>query len=444
MPILIVAVGVLILLFLIIKVKLNTFVSLIVVSFLVAIGLGMDINKIVLSIEAGIGGQLGHLALVFGLGAMLGRLVSDAGGGYRIAITLIDKFGRKRIQAAVVIASFIIGIALFFEVGLVLLIPIVYAIAKELKMPFLYLGIPMAAALNVTHGFLPPHPAPTAISVAYGAHIGQVLLFGIIIAVPTTVIAGPLFNKFAMKRFPGAYQKRGNLSALGPRKEFQLDETPGFGISVVTSLFPVIFMAIATVFSLLLKEHSREKDIIEFIGTPGTAMLISLLLALYTMGYARKIPMKEISKSLSESISQIAMMLLIIGGGGAFKQVLIDGGVGDYVADLFSQTNMSPLLVAWIIAAVLRLCLGSATVAALTTAGMAAPLMEAGSVNPALMVLATGAGSVIACHVNDAGFWMVKEFFGLSMKETFQTWTLLTTVLSVTGLGCVLLAGLVM
>ncbi|AMA52653.1 gluconate:H+ symporter [Bacillus inaquosorum] len=444
MPILIVAVGVLILLFLIIKVKLNTFVSLIVVSFLVAIGLGMDINKIVLSIEAGIGGQLGHLALVFGLGAMLGRLVSDAGGGYRIAITLIDKFGRKRIQAAVVIASFIIGIALFFEVGLVLLIPIVYAIAKELKMPFLYLGIPMAAALNVTHGFLPPHPAPTAISVAYGAHIGQVLLFGIIIAVPTTVIAGPLFNKFAMKRFPGAYQKRGSLSAFGPRKEFQLDETPGFGISVVTSLFPVIFMAIATVFSLLLKEHSRGKDIIEFIGTPGTAMLISLLLALYTMGYARKIPMKEISKSLSESISQIAMMLLIIGGGGAFKQVLIDGGVGDYVADLFSQTNMSPLLVAWIIAAVLRLCLGSATVAALTTAGMAAPLMEAGSVNPALMVLATGAGSVIACHVNDAGFWMVKEFFGLSMKETFQTWTLLTTVLSVTGLGCVLLAGLVM
>ncbi|MCY9079811.1 gluconate:H+ symporter [Bacillus inaquosorum] len=444
MPILIVAVGVLILLFLIIKVKLNTFVSLIVVSFLVAIGLGMDINKIVLSIEAGIGGQLGHLALVFGLGAMLGRLVSDAGGGYRIAITLIDKFGRKRIQAAVVIASFIIGIALFFEVGLVLLIPIVYAIAKELKMPFLYLGIPMAAALNVTHGFLPPHPAPTAISVAYGAHIGQVLLFGIIIAVPTTVIAGPLFNKFAMKRFPGAYQKRGNLSAFGPRKEFQLDETPGFGISVVTSLFPVIFMAIATVFSLLLKEHSRGKDIIEFIGTPGTAMLISLLLALYTMGYARKIPMKEISKSLSESISQIAMMLLIIGGGGAFKQVLMDGGVGDYVADLFSQTNMSPLLVAWIIAAVLRLCLGSATVAALTTAGMAAPLMEAGSVNPALMVLATGAGSVIACHVNDAGFWMVKEFFGLSMKETFQTWTLLTTVLSVTGLGCVLLAGLVM
>ncbi|EME75025.1 High-affinity gluconate transporter [Bacillus paralicheniformis] len=211
---------------------------------------------------------------------------------------------------------------------------------------------------------------------------------------------------------------------------------------MVTSLFPVIFMAVATIFSFVFKGDSKGKEIIEFIGTPGTAMLISLLLAIYTMGYARKISMQEIGESLSQSISQIAMMLLIIGGGGAFKQVLIDGGGGDYVADLFSRTTMSPLLVAWMIAAVLRLCLGSATVAALTTAGMAAPLMTAGDVNPGLMVLATGAGSVIACHVNDAGFWMVKEFFGLTMKETFQTWTLLTTVLSVTGLGCVLLAGL--
>ncbi|WRU95589.1 gluconate:H+ symporter [Priestia filamentosa] len=439
MPILIVAIGVLILLFLIMKVKLNTFVSLVVVSFLVAIGLGMELDKIVLSIEEGIGGQLGHLALVFGLGAMLGKLVSDAGGGYRIAITLINTFGRKKIQFAVVISSFIIGIALFFEVGLVLLIPIIYAIAKELKVPFLYLGIPMAAALNVTHGFLPPHPAPTAISLAYGANIGQVLLLGIIIGIPTTIVAGPLFNKFAMKVFPNAYKRSGNLTALGPRKEFNLEETPGFGISVLTSLFPVIFMAIATIISLLFREESKIKAIVEFIGMPGTAMLISLLLAIYTMGHARKIPMADIGDSLSKSISQIAMMLLIIGGGGALKQVLVDGGVGDYVASLFQDTNLSPLLVAWMIAALLRLCLGSATVAALTTAGLVAPLMAASAVNPALIVLATGAGSVIFCHVNDAGFWMVKEYFGLSMKETFQTWSLLTTVLSVTGLACVLL-----
>lgn len=442
MPILIVVVGVMILLFLIMKVRLNTFVSLVIVSFIVAIFLGMDLRTIVKSIEAGIGGQLGHLALVFGFGAMLGKLVSDAGGGYRIAITLINKFGRKNIQAAVVVASFIIGIALFFEVGLVLLIPIVYAIAKELKVSFLYLGIPMAAALNVTHGFLPPHPAPTAISVAYGANIGQVLLLGMIAAIPTTIVAGPIFNKFLMKFYPAVYQKKGNLSALGTTREFQLEQTPGFGVSVLTSLFPVILMGLATIITLIMPGKSLTKDIINFIGEPGTAMLISLIYAIYSMGIARNIPMKEVGNTLNTSIAQIAMMLLIIGGGGAFKQVLVDGGVGAYVATLFTATTMSPLLVAWIIAAILRLCLGSATVAALTTAGLVAPLMAATTVNPALMVLATGAGSVVACHVNDAGFWMIKEYFNLTMKETFCTWTTLTTVLSITGLICVLILGM--
>lgn len=444
MPILIVAIGVLLLLFMIMKLKLNTFISLVITSVIVAVSLGMDLSQIISTIEKGIGGQLGHLALVFGIGAMLGKLVSDAGGGYRIATTLIERFGRKRIQIAVVIASFIIGIALFFEVGLVLLIPIVYAIAKELKMPFLYLGIPMAAALNVTHAFLPPHPGPTAISVAYNANIGQVLLLGILVGIPTTIVAGPLFNKFAMKFFPTAYEKAGNISALGERKVFKLEETPGFGISVLTSLFPVIFMGLSTIYTLIFPADNTLKEIVVFIGNPGTSMLISLLLAIYTMGRSRGISMKEVSESLSKSIAQIAMMLLIIGGGGAFKQVLVDGGVGDYVATLFSNSNMSPLLVAWIIAAILRLCLGSATVAALTTAGLVAPMMVAGTVDPALMVLATGAGSVIACHVNDAGFWMIKEYFGLSMKQTFQTWTLLTTVLSVTGLGCVMLLSLFM
>ncbi|GIO86250.1 putative permease YojA [Paenibacillus faecis] len=444
MPILIVAIGVLLLLFMIMKLKLNTFISLVITSVIVAVCLGMDLSQIISTIEKGIGGQLGHLALVFGIGAMLGKLVSDAGGGYRIATTLIERFGRKRIQIAVVIASFIIGIALFFEVGLVLLIPIVYAIAKELKMPFLYLGIPMAAALNVTHAFLPPHPGPTAISVAYNANIGQVLLLGILVGIPTTIVAGPLFNKFAMKFFPTAYEKAGNISALGERKVFKLEETPGFGISVLTSLFPVIFMGLSTIYTLIFPADNTLKEIVVFIGNPGTSMLISLLLAIYTMGRSRGISMKEVSESLSKSIAQIAMMLLIIGGGGAFKQVLVDGGVGDYVATLFSNSNMSPLLVAWIIAAILRLCLGSATVAALTTAGLVAPMMVAGTVDPALMVLATGAGSVIACHVNDAGFWMIKEYFGLSMKQTFQTWTLLTTVLSVTGLGCVMLLSLFM
>ncbi|MFD2616620.1 gluconate:H+ symporter [Terrilactibacillus laevilacticus] len=439
MPIFIVALGVLLLLFLIVKLKVNTFISLVVVAILVALGLGMDITKIITSVETGIGSQLGHLALVFGFGAMLGKLVADAGGAYRIAITLINRFGRKKIQVAVVVASFIIGIALFFEVGLVLLIPIIFAIATELGISILYLGIPMVAALSVTHGFLPPHPAPTAITAAYGANMGQVLLFGLIISIPTAIVAGPLFSKIAIKVIPSAFERKGNIKALGKQKEFKLEDTPGFFISTITSLFPVILMALATIFSLAVKSDTPIKSFIEFIGAPGTAMLISLIIAIYTMGIARKIPMKSIMSSVETSISQIAMMLLIIGGGGAFKQVLIDGGVGDYVAKMFTGTNLSPLLLAWIIAAILRLCLGSATVAALTTAGLVTPLMVSGAVNPALMVLATGAGSLIASHVNDAGFWMFKEYFNLSLKETFGTWTLLETIISIMGLICVLI-----
>ncbi|MEK4973682.1 gluconate:H+ symporter [Niallia sp. FSL R7-0648] len=439
MPIIIVAIGVIALLILIMKFKLNTFISLILVSFGVSIALGMPFDSVVKSIEGGLGGTLGHLALVFGLGAMLGKLIADAGGAHRIAITLIHRFGEKRIQFAVVLASFIIGIALFFEVGLVLLIPIVFAIAKELRISILYLGIPMTVALSVTHGFLPPHPGPTALTIAYEADMGQVLLLGIIISIPAVIIAGPLFTRFAQKIVPDSFNRVGNIEALGEQRQFKLEETPGFAVSTFTSMFPVILMAISTIFSLIVKGDSQLKEIIGLIGNPSTAMLLSVLLAVYTMGIARKIPMKDIMNSATESIAHIGMMLLIIGGGGAFKQVLIDGGVGDYVADLFKDSSFSPLVLAWSIAAILRLCLGSSTVAALTTAGLAAPLMAAGDVNPALMVLATGAGSLIASHVNDAGFWMFKEYFNLSLKETFATWTLLETVISITGLVCVIL-----
>lgn len=443
MPIVIVFFGVLLLLLLIMKFKLNTFIFLIITSFVVALCLGMNPNDIVKSIESGLGGQLGHLALVFGLGAMLGRLVSDAGGGYRIAITLIDKFGEKRIQLAVIIASFILGVALFFEVGLVLLIPIIYTIARELKIPFLYLGIPMAATLNVTHGFLPPHPAPAAITLSYGADLGQVLLLGILVAIPTTFISGYLFNKFLVKVYPSAYKKEVSIPALGNMKSFKLEDTPGFGISVTTALLPVIFMGAAAICQMIFPEENTVMKVIHFMGSPAMAMLLSLLISIFTMGIWRGIKMKEIGETMTESIAQISMMLLIIGGG-AFKQVLVDGGIADYVSTLFTTTTMSPLLVAWLIAAIMRVSLGSATVAALTTSGLVAPLIAISAVNPALMVLATGAGSVIVCHVNDAGFWMIKEYFGLSMKETFGTWTTLTTVLSISGIVCVMALDLVL
>ncbi|MFP7280455.1 GntP family permease [Exiguobacterium indicum] len=447
MPLVIVGIGIVALLVLIMGLKLNTFVSLIIVSFGVALLLGMPLDQIVKTIEAGIGGTLGHLALIFGLGAMLGKLIADAGGAQRIAMTLVARFGEKNIQWAVVVASFIIGIALFFEVGLVLLIPIVFAISRQLRVSILYLGIPMVAALSVTHGFLPPHPGPTVIAGEYKANIGEVLLYGFIVAVPTVIIAGPIFTKIAKRLVPESFTRTGNIASLGEQKEFDLEETPGFGISVFTAMLPVLLMSVATIFTLLQETlgwgENSVISAIEFIGNASTAMLISLLVAVYTMGIARKIPMQTVMESCTTAIAQIGMMLLIIGGGGAFKQVLIDGGVGTFVAQLFEGSALSPILLAWLIAAILRISLGSATVAALSTAGLVIPLLEQSDVNLALVVLATGAGSLIASHVNDAGFWMFKEYFGLSLKETFATWTVLETIISVCGLGFVLLLSLV-
>ncbi|MFJ7850019.1 GntP family permease [Peribacillus sp. NPDC097206] len=443
MPLLIVAFGIILLLILITGFKLNTFVSLIVVSFVVSLALGTPLKEIVTTIEGGLGGTLGHIALIFGLGAMLGRLIADAGGAQRIAMTLINKFGEDKIQWAVVVASFIVGIALFFEVGLVLLIPIVFTMAKELKVSILHLGIPMAAALLATHSFLPPHPGPTVIAGEYGADIGLVLLYGIIVAIPTVILAGPLYTKFAKKIVPDAFQKTGNIASLGEQKTFKLEETPGFGISVLTAMFPVLLMAIATILDMVQKSVGFEDntliEIVRLVGNASTAMLLSLFLAFYTMGIARKTPIRDVMASCTSSIAAIGMMLLIIGGGGAFKQVLITGGVGDYVAELFTGSAMSPIILAWLVAAILRVSLGSATVAAISTAGLVIPILAQYDVNLALVTLATGAGSSICSHVNDAGFWMIKEYFGLSMKETFSTWTVLSTITSLSGLGFILL-----
>jgi len=448
MPLLIVGIGVVFLIILISRFKLNTFAALLIVSFAVSIGLGIPLGKIVSTIETGMGGTLGHIALIFGLGAMLGKLVADSGAAQRIAMTLINKFGEKRIQWAVVVASFIIGIAMFFEVGLVLLIPIIFSISRELKVSPLHLGVPMLAALLATHAFLPPHPGPTAIAGAYGADIGTVLLYGIIVAIPAVILAGPVYTKLAKKIVPNAFNKSGNIKSLGEQKTFKIEETPSFGISLLTAMFPVILMMLSTIISIIQKTAGISNNsfytVISFIGNPDTAMLISLIVAVYTVGIARKIPIKQVGASCSTAAASIGMMLLIIGGGGAFKQVLIDGGVGKYIALLFQGSAMSPILLAWIVAAILRVSLGSATVAALSTAGLVIPMLaQSGNVNLALITLATGAGSAICSHVNDAGFWMVKEYFGLTMKETFLTWSILSTIVSVTGLIGILLLSLV-
>ncbi|SDC40557.1 gluconate:H+ symporter, GntP family [Terribacillus halophilus] len=438
MPLLIIALGVLLLLIMIMGLKLNTFVSLIIVSFIVALLLGMPMSDVVGSIESGLGGTLGHIALIFGMGAMLGRLIADAGGANRIATTLIDKFGEKRIQWAVLFASFIVGIALFLEVTIVLLIPIIFSIAKELKVSIVHLGLPMVTAALATHAFLPPHPGPTAVAAEYGANIGLMLIYGIIVAIPTVILAGILYPKLAKRIVPTAWTREGSES-FGVAKTFKEEEMPGFGISVFTALFPVILMAIGAAVDILQAELKFDNnlliDIIRFVGNSSTAMVISLLVAIYTMGIRRNIPIKKLMDSCGSAINALGMLLLIIGGGGALKQVLIDGGVGDYVASIFADTSMSPVFFAWMVAAILRICLGSGTVATLTTAGLVIPsLGTMPDVNLELVALATGAGSAIASHVNDAGFWMVKESLGMTLKEAFGTYTVLSTVVAVSGL----------
>ncbi|EHT7966568.1 gluconate permease [Staphylococcus pseudintermedius] len=445
-PLLSVAIAIIVLLILIMKLQLNTFVALVITAMVTGILLGKPFDKIVATIETGMGGTLGHIALIFGLGAMLGKLLADGGGATQIADTLIAKLGKKYVQWAMVIASFIIGIALFFEVGLVLLIPLVFTIAKRMNVSQLKIGMPMVTALSVTHGFLPPHPGPVVIAKELGANIGEVLLYGFIVAIPVTIIAGPVFAKIAPRLTPTAFQREGDISSLGATKSFKDEELPSFGLSTFTALLPVLLMLFATLWQLISghegKAHNTLESMIYFIGSAGTAMLIAVVFAVFSMGIRRGIPTKQVMNTLTQAIYPIGMMLLIIGAGGAFKQVLIDGGVGGAIEKIFTDVNISPILLAWLVAAILRLALGSATVAAISTTGIVLPLLQTADVNLALVALAIGAGSIFCSHVNDAGFWMFKEYFGLTVKETFLTWSLIETIISVSGLVFVLFISL--
>lgn len=438
MPLFIVAIGVALLLLLMIGFKLNGFISLVLVSLVVGIMEGMPIQNVVNSVKNGVGGTLGSLALILGFGAMLGKLMAESGAAQRIAVTLIDKFGKKRIQWAVVITGFIVGIALFYEVGFVLLIPLVFTIAASADIPLLYIGVPMAAALSVTHGFLPPHPGPTAIAGVYKADLGKTLLYGIVLAIPTVIIAGPLFTKFLKN------MEHPIPTNLYNPKIFKDEEMPSFGVSIFTGLIPVILMAIAAFANMYLPAKSQVRLISNFIGDPVIALLISVLVAIFTFGLNTGKKMPEVMKIVSESIASIAMILLIIAGGGAFKQVLIDSGVGKYIATVMTGSKLSPLVLAWLIAAILRLALGSATVASMTAAGIVAPLIAATNVSPELMVIATGAGSLIFSHVNDPGFWIFKEYFNLSIPETLKSWSVMETIISVSGLIGVLLVNMLL
>lgn len=437
MPLIMICIGILILLVLIMVFKVNAFVSLIISSLIVGVMEGMPILAVVTSIQNGVGSTLGNLGLILGFGVMFGKLMAECGAAEKIATTLVDKFGKKHIQIAIVLTSFIIGIALFYEVGIVLLLPIIFTIATYAEVPAITVGISAAAALSATHGFLPPHPGATTIAVAYKADIGLTLLYGIIVAIPAAICAGPFLSRF-VKNFNHELPKH-----LFEQKEFDKEKMPSFLISILTTLIPVILMTLSTIAKMLLGSGSILAIAFEFIGNPVIALLVALIVGFYIFGIKRGKTMAEVGKIVETSVGSIAMIVFIIAGGGAFKQVLIDSGVGKYIVTLVQGTHISPIILAWLIASLIRIAQGSATVAAVTAAGIMLPVIQATGANPQLMVLATGAGSLILPHLNDTGFWMFKEFFNLSIPETLKSFTLMDTVISVVGLIGALLLSLV-
>jgi Gnt-I system high-affinity gluconate transporter len=413
--------------------KVSPFLSLLIVAIITGLLLGMSPANLMASVEKGVGSTLGGLALILCLGAILGKILEISGAAESIATKLIHQFGIKHIQWAILLTGFLIGIPIYYNAGFIILVPLVCSIAKKTGLPLLYIVIPMAAALSTTHCFLPPHPGPVVLVNAFHANTGITLMYGIAIAIPTVIIAGP---------FLGSLLK--NVSVAVPKlfvSEIEKNEKdlPPASISFLIALLPVLLISFSLISNFTLAKDNLLRTILSFLGDTNIALLISVMAALYFFGIRQDKSMPDIMAWVHQGISGIAMILLIITAGGIFKQVLIDSGTGAYIALFSSKLNLPPLLFAWILTALLRITLGSATVAGLTAAGIVAPLVVAGNISPELMVLAVGAGSVFGSHINDSGFWMYKEFFQLTLKQTFLSWTVMETLIAVLGLLGVLL-----
>ena len=433
MPLAIVFFGILFLFLLITLFKFNGFISFILVAIGIGIAQGMHLNDIVDSIENGIGNTLGFLVMILGFGAMLGKLVAESGAAQQITNGLIKIFGVNYTKVAVMLTGFIVGITMFYSVGFVILVPLVFTVAKATGLSLIGVGLPMLASLSVTHGFLPPHPAPSALSVMFEADIGKTLIYGVLLSIPAILISGPLLTRFLPK------VEAKPLKEFMTTRVFKQDELPSLFNSLSTALLPVLLIGFSTLISLLIQEESILSKCINFIGNPVIALLLTLLLGTYSLGISRGKTMNQIMKTYADAVSGITMVLLVISGAGALKQILIDSGVSDYIGGILEISSMSPLLIGWIIATLIRFSVGSATVAGLTTAGIVLPLVQNTNVSPELMVLSIGSGSLMLSHVNDSGFWLFKEYFNLTVKETLSTWTIMETSIGISGLIGVLI-----
>lgn len=411
--------------------KVNAFLAFLFISILTGLLLGIPFNKITQSVQKGIGDTLGSLVIVIALGAMLGKLVAESGAAQKISTTLMKAFGEKNIQWALMITGFIVGIPLFYNVGFVLLIPLIFSVVYQYKLPAVYTGLPMLAALSVTHGFLPPHPSPTALVGQFNASLGLTLLYGFILAIPAIIIAGPVFAK-TLK----------NIKTV-PLETFQAkllpqEKLPGTFSSFLSSLLPVILLIITTALPFIWKPSGTSASVLTFFSEPAIVMLISIAIATYALGLRNGRTMKEVMNYYADAIKDVSLILMIVAGAGALKQVFMDSGVSNDIANALSDLPVHPLVLGWTIAAIIRVCIGSATVAGLTAAGIIAPLLIQTHTSPELMVLSIGAGSLMFSHVNDSGFWMFKEYFNLSMKDTIRSWSLMETIIAIIGLAGVM------
>lgn len=408
--------------------KVNSFISFLLVSILAGVCFGLPLPDIAKSIQKGLGDTLGSLVVILVLGAMLGKLVASSGAAKQISDTLIDLFGLKNITWGLMLTGFVIGIPLFYNVGFVLMIPLIFSLVQQYKIPPLMAGVPMMASLSVAHGFLPPHPSPAALVAQFHANMGETLMLGIIVAIPAIILAGPIFAK-TLAHLP-----------VKPLKTFanaEVDETnlPSKTASFIAALFPVFLLVGTTIAEVQIPDSS----LVKFIADPAMVMLVAILVATYILGIRRGKKIDEVMNVYGEAVKDVAMILLIIAGAGTLKEILLISGVSQEIANYLGGLPIHPLVLGWMMAAIIRVCLGSATIAGLTAAGMIYPLVAAGDVNANLMVLSIGAGSLMFSHVNDTGFWLFKEYFNLTVKETLRSWSLMETIVSITGLAGVMI-----
>jgi Gnt-I system high-affinity gluconate transporter len=431
-PILIILASLLILILLVAYFKIDAFLSFIIVSIGAALCLGIPAEEIPGILDQGVGNIYQSMALIIIFGAMLGKLVAESGAANKIADVMLGAFGTNKIQWGMMLTGFIVGLPLFYDIGFVILVPIIFSIVNKYKLPAVFIGMPMLTALSAAHGFLPPHPSPVALVSMFEANMGITLILGLAVAAPAIIVAGPIFSK-TLKNI-----KTGDVAVFTAKTSDSNFTQPGKANSLITALLPVFLLITTTIISQFgTGLNEKTLKIIRFFSSPNIVMLIAVCVATYTLGIRRKRSMKQVMDIYIQACKEIAMIILIVAGSGIFKVVMEKSGVSIILANSMESLPVHPLILGWFMASMIRAMVGSATVAALTAGSVLMPLITLSGVNPNLMVLAIGAGSLMYSHVNDSGFWLFKEYFNLSMKDTFRSWSLMQLIISIAGIAMV-------